>query len=80
MVHSKMYKGIEYVQLDELPLEQKERIQGTLNKELFIKILINGQVLPNCIQYKNYRNWFENVYSVKADLSKIVSAKPVAAN
>lgn len=77
MVCSKVYKGIEYVQLNELPIDQQEKIQGTLNRELFIKILINGEILSNCIQYKNYRSWFENVYAVKGERGKIIEEKTV---
>lgn len=63
MVTSKMYKGIEYIQLNDLPADQKEKIKTTLNKDMIIKILVNGELLSDCIQYKDYRAWFQNVYA-----------------
>lgn len=74
MVPSQIYKGIEYVQLDDLPFEQKERIQKTLNRDFFIKILVNGVILSNCIQYKDYRNWFEEVFSKSIAVEKVKQA------
>ena len=46
MIDSKIYRGIEYVQLDELPSTQREKISQTLNSELLIKIMIDGQEMP----------------------------------
>lgn len=62
MVPSKIYKGIEYIQLNDLPREQQEKMQKTLNREFYIKILVNGEIISNCIQYKDYRNWYETVF------------------
>lgn len=62
MVNSKQYKGIEYVLLNELPDEQKKVIQETLGKDHFIKILADGKILKDCVQYKDYRSWFEKVF------------------
>lgn len=70
MVRSKNYKGIEYVQLNELPVDQRERMKETFNKELFIKILVEGKVLSDCIQYKNYRSWFESIFLLNKDLNR----------
>jgi hypothetical protein len=61
-VNSKIYKGIEYVQLNELPSEQKERITESLHEEALIKILIDEKVVSNCIQYRYYELWFDTVY------------------
>jgi hypothetical protein len=61
-VSSKLYKGIEYVQLNELPKEQKEMFAQNLNEDCLIKILINDTVVSNCVQYKIYEVWFDNVY------------------
>ncbi len=64
MENPKLYKGIEYVQLKELPEDQQQRITQSLNRELFIKILIDGHLHQDCILYKDYKHWYENVYSV----------------
>lgn len=61
-VSSKIYKGIEYVRLSELPKDQKEKISESLSGESLIKILIDETVVSNCLQYKDYDFWFENVY------------------
>jgi hypothetical protein len=61
-VSSSIYKGIQYVQVSTLPSEQRDRLLGTINRELFIKILVDGKLLGNCLQFKDYESWFENVY------------------
>ncbi|HEX7016045.1 MAG TPA: hypothetical protein VF191_11085 [Cyclobacteriaceae bacterium] len=66
MENPKLYKGIEFVQLKELPEDQQKKITESLNRELFIKILIDGHLHQDCILYKDYKHWFENVYSAPA--------------
>lgn len=61
-VSSSIYKGIQYVQVSTLPAEQRERLLRTINADLFIKILVDGKVIGNCLQFKDYESWFENVY------------------
>lgn len=72
MENPKLYKGIEYVKLSELPQEQKDRIRTTFNEQLFVKILVNGKLLEDCILYKDYKFWFRTVYE-DSDLSVSVS-------
>lgn len=62
-VNSTIFKGIEYVQLGQLPEEQRERILETINRNLIIKILIDGKIIGNCLQYKDYDLWYENVFA-----------------
>jgi hypothetical protein len=62
-VNSTIFKGIEYVQLSQLPEEQRERILETINRNLIIKILIDGKIVGNCLQYKDYDIWYENVFT-----------------
>jgi hypothetical protein len=61
-INSKIYKGIEYIQITELPSNQRERLLQTLNRDLFIKIMIDGKIISQCLQYKDYAVWFKNVY------------------
>jgi hypothetical protein len=72
-VSSKIYKGIEYVQLNELPAEQKEKFSESLDQETLIKILIDEKVVSNCIQYKDYEFWFDNIYKkiIQVPVTKI---------
>ena len=75
-VNSKIYKGIEYIQLTDLPQEQQALIIQHLDEDFFIKILVENSVISQCIQYKDYVMWFETVYGG----SEVVeSPEPVAA-
>ena len=62
MVKPKIYKGIEYIQVSELPEAQRTILLETLNEDLLIKILANGVLYEDCIQYRDYRYWYENIY------------------
>jgi len=71
-VNSTIYKGIEYVQISALPPDQKERLLQTINRDLLIKILVDGKLIGNCLQFKDYEIWFDNIYKTDA---KPVKAK-----
>lgn len=75
----KVFKGIEYIQLDELPLEQQELMISTINTSLFIKIMIDGKIISNCLQYKDYTNWYLTIYKPKpvVQVEQSVAATPV---
>jgi hypothetical protein len=78
MIDSKIYRGIEYVQLAELPEPQRKKLIETFNHNLFIKILIDGKVLSKCVQYKDYYFWYKNIYqSQNATIVEQVVAKKV---
>lgn len=62
MIDSKNYKGIEYVRLEELPITQREKLKDTINHELLIKIMIDGKIVNDCIQFKDYTYWYNSVY------------------
>ena len=62
MVQARNFKGIEFVQLSELPHEQQDILKNTLNNDLLIKILVNEKILNDCLQYKDYTAWYENVF------------------
>ncbi len=57
-VDSKIYKGIEYVQVSELPQAQHEIITKTIHPDHFIKLLVDGKIIRGCLQYKDYCNWY----------------------
>lgn len=67
---SKIFKGIEYVQVSELPQAQREILTQTINPDLFIKILVEGKVVSGCLQYKDYNAWYHEQYQPK------INAKP----
>lgn len=62
----KIFKGIEYVRLSELPPVQQDALLKTIDPHLFIKIMIDGVIVSNCLQYKHYAAWFDNVYREQA--------------
>ena len=65
-VKSKIFRGIEFIQLTELPQTQQEKLLETLNHNNFIKIMIDGKIITQCLQYKDYSFWYENVFKAKA--------------
>jgi len=65
MVDAKIFKGIEYVQLSDLPETQREVLTQTINPELFIKLLIDGKIIGGCLQYKDYNRWYQDQLQAK---------------
>ena len=61
-VNSTIYKGIEYVQVNSLPVDQKEKLLQTINHDLLIKILVDEKLIGNCLLFKDYEIWFDNIY------------------
>lgn len=62
-IDRRIYKGIEYVQFNDLPASQKEKLLESVGREFFIKILIDGQVVAQCIQYSDYSMWYHKTYA-----------------
>lgn len=54
----KIFKGIEFIELDDLPSEQAASFMEWASRDAFIKILIKDKVVSNCIQYKEYKRWY----------------------
>ena len=61
-INSENFKGIEYIQLNELPDDQRQKILESLNRNFLIKILIDGKIVSNCLQYKDYSFWYDNIF------------------
>ena len=61
-VNSTIYKGIEFVEISTLPNEQRTSLLQAVNPDLLIKILVDGKLMPRCIQYKDYEEWYDNSY------------------
>lgn len=57
----KIYKGIEYVQFDELPQVQREKLLQRPHHD-FIKIMIDGKIVNQCLQYKDYSFWYDKIF------------------
>jgi hypothetical protein len=73
MIASKVYRGIEYVHIAELPKLQREILTDTINRDLFIKILMDGNIVNDCLQFKDYSYWYNSVYVPKT----VAAAEPV---
>lgn len=79
---AKLFKGIEYVVIDELPANQQTLLNSSPEKPERIKILIENKVVGNCIQYKDYTEWFQTIYTaaVPASTNAIASQQLVGLN
>lgn len=60
------YKGIKFVRISSLPLEQKNQIWKSINREAIIKILKGDTLMNDCVQYKHYLAWYQNNYTPEA--------------
>ena len=67
---SKIFKGIEYVQVSELPQAQREILLQTINPDLFIKLLVDGKIISGCLQYKHYSSWYQDQYLSLANTAR----------
>lgn len=65
-VASEVYKGIEYIQISTLPQNQQNEILKSISSRLIIKILKNESILSDCVQYRHYEFWFENIFKKTA--------------
>jgi hypothetical protein len=79
-VNSTLYKGIEYVQVSSLPPEQQELLLQTINRDLIIKILVEGKLVGNCLQFKDYEVWFDNIFKSQAKTPSSTKNKKDKAN
>ncbi|GIV37114.1 MAG: hypothetical protein KatS3mg032_1493 [Cyclobacteriaceae bacterium] len=61
-VGAQSYRGIDFVRETDLPAAQQEALQKSPDFPERIKILINGKIMDRCIYYKDYEQWFAQVY------------------
>ncbi|MBX2899172.1 MAG: hypothetical protein KF775_05965 [Cyclobacteriaceae bacterium] len=69
LVPAELYRGIEFIRISKLPVGQQQRIKATLAPVLIIKILIGSTIVPDCIQYSDYRAWYETTFKPAPPLS-----------
>jgi hypothetical protein len=62
MVKSTIYKGIEFVRLSSMSKSDQELFQKTFNPHLYIKILMDEEIVHDCIQYKDYISWYAKMF------------------
>lgn len=63
MHKAKVYKGIHYVRVSDLPEDQQVQIKHIESKDLIIKILTESELMSDCITYQDYQNWYQNIYT-----------------
>lgn len=69
-VAAQNFKGIEYVQISSLPVNQRNSIRESINKKMIIIILKGEDLIKDCLQYRDYVNWYENVYKIQVQEEK----------
>lgn len=70
LVEPEHYKGIVYVRISALPIDQKIRIREGYNREAIVKILKPDSLIADCMLYADYLQWYKQ-YSP----SKIINHK-----
>lgn len=70
-VATEEFRGIKYVRISSLPDEQRKGIKLALNSGLIIKILREGIILNDCLQYAHYLEWYENIYRANKGAGKL---------
>lgn len=81
MVKSTLYKGIEFVRVSQLTKDEQEVFNKNSNRNTLIKILIDDEIVHDCIQYKDYVSWYQNSFSSSTKEKEVVKMKassPVA--
>ena len=74
-VNSTVYKGIEFIEISSLPNDQKASLLETLDPELFIKIMVDGKLIPRCLQFKDYEAWYDSSFHSSASSKEL---KPIS--
>ena len=64
---SENYKGIEYIRISSLPIDQKKYLYKSLNHKLIINILKDDSLMNDCLQYQHYATWYENIYKTETE-------------
>lgn len=65
------YKGIEFVRISGMPEEQQALIHKTFDKSRIIKILRDKEVLNDCIQASEYREWLNTAEAGTPQSTKV---------
>jgi hypothetical protein len=62
-VNSTVYKGIEFVEISALPPDQRTILLETIDPDLLIKIMVDGKLIPRCLQFKDYEAWYDSSFA-----------------
>ena len=79
-----VYRGIHYIRVSELPKEQQNLFIEWLPSDQKIKIMIQKEIMDDCVQYHHYEHWYDNVYPaqeiIKMEVTKKVEPKSTIFN
>jgi len=64
------FKGITFIRISNLPRIQHQELLEWLSPTSIINIKVNGVILEDCLQYKDYEYWYENQF-VDKELSMV---------
>ncbi|HNP20166.1 MAG TPA: hypothetical protein PKL31_17130 [Fulvivirga sp.] len=63
MLKARIYKGIEFIRISDLNADQQKAIRAWASDDTIIKIQQDNVLLSDCVQFKDYCFWIENVYT-----------------
>ena len=69
-LESQVFKGIEFIQLGDLPDAQYEAFMNWVGREGVITIRMNGKTCKDCVQYTDYSYWFDTIFLSQDSLKK----------
>lgn len=72
----KIYKGIEYIQLSDVPDQERQILENSFHRSQFIKILIDNKVVDRCILYKDYLRWVEQYIPAQGERATVSVTEP----
>ncbi|TRX58376.1 hypothetical protein FNH22_13585 [Fulvivirga sp. M361] len=75
MNKSLIYKGIEFVRISDLPEDQQTQIRNIVSADLVIKIKTDTELFSDCLLYKDYKHWFESIYTRMSPAEEEPSSK-----
>lgn len=80
MIQGKVYKGIEYIRITDLPLNEQLAIREWLTMDTIIKIQTDKELLTECVQYKDYKYWVEKILAKETTKEASVKSKTSVIN
>ena len=71
-----VFRGIHYIRVSSLPSDQQSFLNDWLPSDQLIKIMIEKEILDDCVQYHHYVHWYENVYPTQEQVKMEVTKEP----
>ena len=58
----RIYRGIEFIRLSDLPEEWKTEIKQWVDEQALLKIKTNDALFRDCILTKDFEYWYRNIH------------------